>query len=176
MGFNIFWGYLVGFIKRISKKNLLNYIFPYNTPMNTQGVFFVVSPIGWQNFFSWETFFWSLFATFVCVCIFFVWQIFQKFIKNRQKKSKPEPRPILPIPDMWSKNWNEKAFLFLQNFVQEKYLPENTPAHTFADIKKYCDNKEILSLYQELENSIFERSSLTSNRKRDISEFLSSLK
>lgn len=53
----------------------------------------------------------------------------------------------------------------MQNFVKEKYLPKNTPAHTYQDIAKYCNNEKIREIYKELEIIIFQKKELTTEQK-----------
>lgn len=130
-------------------------------------VFFVVEPITAQNPFSLSHF---LIAIFCSILIYIIFCAIEKFLykkkitKNIAKNLKTEKIEYI-FPEISDKNFNEKIFILLQNFVREKYLPKNALAHTFSDITNYCNNKKILSTYKNLEEKIFKKE-ISSNEEK----------
>lgn len=110
----------------------------------------------------------------------FIIAIFCIYIKHR-KPSKSPSAPIRKrvtlsdIPDIHHEHFLSESFLLLQNFVLYKYAPKNAPAHTSSDIKKYCNNSQIIQLWEELEHAIYTASELSLDTKRDIYHRLSVL-
>lgn len=164
MDSNIFSGFSAGFTWQIFKIFLLIHIFDYNTPMN-EGVFFVVEPVSGPSIFILENIFLALGASILIFLIFFVF----KKIQKKSSKNIPKRKKISYIlPEISEKNFWEKSFLLLQKFVSEKYMPENSFAHTISDIAKYCNNEKILELYSFLEKSLYQKKSFSDIAKTKI--------
>lgn len=153
MDSNIFLEFSAGFIRQISKIFLLIRIFDYNTPMN-EGVFFVVEPVSGPPVFILENILFALGASIFVFLIFFVRKKVGKTPRNNISKEK---KSVYILPEISENYFVEKSFLLLQKFVSEKYIPENSFAHTISDIAKYCNNKRILGLYNLLEKSLYQK-------------------
>lgn len=129
-------------------------------------VFFVVEPIAAQNPFDIKI---ILFAIFCATLIYIFLWIWEKILqKSKQQKKNPNisyEKIEYIFPEISDKNFEEKIFILLQNFVKEKYLPKNTLAHSFYDVAKYCNNENILSNYQKLETIIFQKKILSEEEK-----------
>lgn len=92
----------------------------------------------------------SVFLALIITIIFFIF-------KNKKKKYKPQIQMNQKIifPELNDKNFEKNIFLLLQNLLIMKYAPQNSKSHTNIDIAKYCNNKNIIKTYKNLEQIIY---------------------
>lgn len=121
---------------------------------------------------QWEISIFSvLISFFLSIFIFHIFNKKNKKTKNNQIKIKEK----IIFPELNDKNFEEKIFLSLQYILQQKYFTQNIHSYTNIDIAKYCNNKNIIQIYKNLEQIIYTKKILNNIEKQEFLEKIKNL-
>lgn len=137
------------------------------------GVFFAVEKFSpaWQ-FSIFDIFLAFLLSVFL-FCVYFLFQYFrQKFLQKSHKKTKKQK---IIFPEISDKDFLEKIFKILQDFMREKYLPKNTRAHSSHEILAYVTSEKEKKFYQKIEKILFENTKISDSEKNNLLQEISAI-
>ena len=118
-----------------------------------EGVLFVVEKI--QIPWTFHTHM-IIISAIITICIYGILLIQKRKTPKKQSNHKTKIPPLLSIPEVHDKNFYSQSLKVLQQYIAYKYMPHNSFAHSYNDVAKYCNNKNILELYKNLEKSTFD--------------------
>ncbi|MBS9784199.1 hypothetical protein KGV55_02505 [Candidatus Gracilibacteria bacterium] len=132
----------------------------------SDGVFFAVSPLLWEDI--------PHFWVFFCVSFIFFSMIFlfqKNFIAYKKKKAYLKNIPT-SLPAISEPDFEQKIFIALKGIIAKKFMPAHSFSHTNLDILSYCHDSQLKEIWETLETTRYKNTTLSAPEKEKIRNIL----